>query len=93
MISYFQSRRPSLNSVLLWIADCNYQSDEENNTELTQKELRETLSLVQHVIAIWNEQEYVAWSSFNIDRKYLIHFLSAVIPFSVMLIQLLHQYS
>ena len=97
LISYFQSKRPSLNSVLLWIANCSYPTGKENNLELTYKELlelvSEKLSLVQHVISIWNEPEYVAWSLFNIDRKYLIHFLSAVIPFSVMLIQLLQQYS
>ena len=88
LISYFQSKRPSLNSVLLWIANCSHLKDRENNQEL----VSEKLSLVQHVISIWNESEYVAWSLFNIDRKYLIHFLSAVIPFSVMLIQLLHEY-
>ena len=89
MISYFQSKRPSLNSVLLWIANCSDLKGRENNLEL----VSEKSSLEKHVISIWNEPEYVAWSFFNIDRKYVIGFLSAVIPFSVMLIQLLQQYS
>jgi len=96
LISYFQSKRPSLNSVLLWITSCSHPKGKENNLELAHKELLELvcekLSLVQHVISIWNEPEYVAWSLFNINRKYLIHFVSAVIPFSIMLIQLLEQY-
>jgi hypothetical protein len=84
-ISYFQSKRPSLNCVLIWI------ENQSSNHVLSYEESIEKLSLIQHVISIWNEPEYVAWNMFNIDKRFLIGFFSSVITFSVMLIQLLQQ--
>jgi hypothetical protein len=84
-ISYFQSKRPTLDRVLIWI------ENQSSKHILSHEESIEKLSLIQHVISIWNEPEYVAWNMFNIDRRFLVGFLSAVITFSVMLIQLLQK--
>lgn len=81
-VNYFQSQKPSMSQTLLWLGN-------EPNRCLSSQDTVEKLLLIQQMYGNESSNEYKAGNIFTIDRKYLFAFLSAVISFSVMLIQLL----
>jgi hypothetical protein len=84
-LCYFQSKRPKINSILLWIDDIS------SKKSLTLQESNEKNSIIQEIIGSYPYDEYMAWNTFTMDRVFAFGFLGAVIPFSVMLIQMLGQ--
>ncbi len=82
---YFQSKRPKINSIHLWIHDIS------SKKSLTLQESNEKNSIIQEIIVSYPYDECMAWNTFAMDRVFVFGFLGAVIPFSVMLIQMLGQ--
>ena len=77
-INYYQSQRPTSNQLMSIFDDMDY--DSTNNLRLI---------LLQNSVRCYAKFEYMVGNTFKMNRSFLFAFLSTVVTFTVMLIQLL----
>ena len=81
VINYFQTHRPTVNELL--------EKYEKTNISQNFWDLQYNVLLNQKV-QYYSQTKYMAFNVFSIDLKFLFVFLSSVITFTVMLIQILN---
>ena len=81
-ISNYQSKRPSLDQVMAYYYRANF------NNEQTSKAMMQQMAL-QNILSSYCNFEYKAWNVFTINKLLLFSFISTVVTFTVMLIQLI----
>jgi len=80
-INYFQTHRPTVNELRICI--------DKNCNSMDTKEIQLNNMLNNYFIA-YSQSKYMAFNVFVINNKFLFIFLSSVITFTVMLLQLLN---